>query len=246
MARLVLAESKAKENTEKPSLGQADIQTDDQKTPESQTESKIRTLEVKKKSPSVAAAATPKPGLPEPRDREPEFRVAVENFKVSRVSGSANVKAEFRIKNASPQSPKVSGHAVVVLKGENLPKQKWLVMPSTDLIGDRPSGKRGKKFSIQRFRTMRFTSWRPIESGEFQTAAVYIFLKTGELVYQEDFPVDLPPSRASLTETPAAQTHSAGTSSEVAPSLKMLLMGTPPEDNPSAETPANDEPRDNL
>ena len=246
MARLVLAESKAKESTAKPPSGKADTQTDDQKKPQSQAESKIETLEVKKKGPSVAAAAPLKPALPEPRDTEPEFQVTVENFKVSRVSGSSNVNAEFRIKNTSPQSEKVSGHAVVVLKGENLPKHKWLVMPSTDLVGDRPSGKRGKKFSIRRFRTMRFTSWRPIESGEFQTAAVYIFLKNGELVLEQDFTVNLPLAPVSQSPTPAAQTRSAETSSGAKPSLKMLLTNPPPEDKPSVETPATEKPLDNF
>jgi gas vesicle protein len=246
MARLVLAESKAKENTPKQLQSKADSNTEDQRTAESEPESKTEAREVTGKKPSVASATPPKPVLPEARDAEPEFSVTVENFKISRVSGSADVNAEFRIKNTGPQSQKVSGHAVVVLKGNEIPKHKWLVMPAVSMVGDRPSGKRGKRFSIQRFRTMRFTFRAPGDTGEFQTAAVYIFLKTGELVLQQDFPVDLPPSRASLTETPAAQTPSAETSSEVTPSLKMLLRGTPPEDKPSVETPAIDEPLDNL
>ena len=236
MARLVLAESKAKENTAERQQSQAEINTDKQAAPESQTASRIEALEVKKKMASVPAATPPKPAALESRDIEPEFRVAVENFKVSRVPGSADVNAEFRIKNTSPESQKVSGHAVVVLKGAGLPKHKWLVMPAVSMVGDRPSGKRGKRFSIQRFRTMRFTSRAPEDSGEFQTAAVYVFSESGELVLQQDFPIKLPPSSVSQSDTPPVKS-----SSTVTPSLKALLTETPSVKTPPAEKPPGDE-----
>ena len=247
MARLVLAESKAKENAPKRPQNQTEISTADQIPPESQTMSKIETPAVNKKMPSVAEATPPKPAALEFRDTEPVFSVAVENFKVSRVSGSANVNAEFRIKNTSSESQKVSGHAVIVLKGSDLPKHKWLVMPAVSLVGDRPSGKRGKRFVIQRFRTMRFTSRAPDDSGEFQTAAVYIFLRTGELVLQQDFPIELPPLSVSRSETPSAETPSAETSSAETPSAETssaetpslrMLFKTPSEETPSVETPS--------
>lgn len=236
MARLVLAESKANENKPQRQQSEAEINAEEQITPESQAESKIEGEKVDQKLTSVAAAAPPRPASPESRDAEPEFSLAVENFKVSRVSGSANLNAEFKIKNTSPQSQKVSGHAVIVLKGSDLPKDKWLVMPAVKLVGDSPSGKRGKRFSIQRFRTMRFTSRAPDDSDQFQTAAVYVFSRTGELVLQQDFPVKLPPSPVSQSETPSAET----------PSLKMLLTETPSKEMPRVETPSNDQPVDDV
>jgi hypothetical protein len=242
MARLVLAESKVKENAPKSQPSQAELNTDDQITPESQTVSKIETVEANKKMPSVPKTTLPQPAALESSDIEPVFSVAVENFKVSRVSGSANLNAEFKIKNTSADSQKISGHAVVVLKGNDLPKHKWLVIPAVDLVGDRPSGKSGKRFSIQRFRTMRFTSRTPGNSDEFQTAAVYIFIKTGELVLQQDFPIKLPPLPALQSETPSAETPSAETSSTVTPSLKMLLNKTPSVEAPSEETPSVETP----
>ncbi len=249
MARLVLAESKAKENAPERQQSQADINTDDQIPPESQTVSKIETVKVDKKMPSVPEATPSKPAALESRDTEPALPVAVEDFKVSRVSGSANLNAEFRIKNTSPESEKITGHAVVILKGDDLPKHKWLVMPAVDLVGDDPSGKRGKRFAIQRFRTMRFTSKSPNDSGEFQTAVVYIYLKTGELVLQQEFPVKLPSPPVSQSETPSAETRSEKTSSAVTPSLKALLTETPAEktplvEKPSVESPSGDEPID--
>jgi hypothetical protein len=242
MARLVLAESKVKENAPKSQQPQAELNTDDQIAPQSQTDSKIETMAVSKKMPSVPETTPPQSAPLEPLDSEPVFSVAVENFKVSRVWGSTNVNAEFKIKNTSPESQKVSGHAVVILKGDDLPKHKWLVIPAVDLVGDRPSGKRGKRFSIQRFRTMRFTARTPDDSGEFQTAAVYVFLTTGELVLQQEFPVILPPPPAAQSATPSAQTDSTETSSTLTPSLRMRLTGTPSEEAPSEETPSEETP----
>jgi hypothetical protein len=247
MARLVLAEAKAKENTPKYKQSRTEISTDDQITPESQAVSKIEALEVDKKMPSVAEATPPKPAALESRDTEPVFSVALENFKVSRVSGSANVNAEFRIKNTSPQSQKVNGHAVVVLKGSDLPKHKWLVMPAVSMVGDRPSGKRGKRFAIQRFRTMSFTARAPDNPGTFQTAAVYIFLRTGELLLQQDFSIKLPPSPVSRSETPSlkmllTETLSEKTASEETPSMETPSVETPSVETPSVETPSVETP----
>jgi hypothetical protein len=244
MARLVLAESKAKENTPERRQRRAAINTVDQITPESPTEPKTETAEADKKTPSVSETTRPKPAAVESRDTEPAIRVAVDNFKLSRVSDSTNLNAEFRIKNTSPEFQKVTGHAVVVLKGDDLPKHKWLVMPTVELVGDRPSGKRGKRFAIQRFRTMRFTSNSPNDSDEFQTAAVYVFLTTGELVLQQEFPVKLAPPPVSQSQTPSAETSSVMT-----PSLKALLTETPSEKTPPVEkftedSPSGEEPID--
>ena len=63
MARLVLAESKAKENTPKRPQSHSEISPDDQIPPESKTASKIETREVNKKMPSVAEATPPKPAV---------------------------------------------------------------------------------------------------------------------------------------------------------------------------------------
>jgi hypothetical protein len=163
--------------------------------------------------------------------------VAVENFMVSHASDSAGLNAQFKIKNTSPESKKVAGHAVVVLKSNDLPKHKWLVMPAVGLVGDKPSGKNGKRFSIQRFRTMNLTSRTPKHSDEFRTAAVYVYLKTGELLLEEDFSVKLPPM-----PVPEAQTPSDSSASAETPSVKRPATQTPSPETPSDEAPPSDDP----
>ena len=192
----------------------------------------------KKKSSGPQTTQTASAGL-ETRESEPVFSVAVENFMVSHASDSPDLNAQFKIKNTSPESQKVAGHAVVVLKSNDLPKHKWLVMPAVGLVGDKPSGKNGKRFSIQRFRKMNLTSRTPKHSDEFRTAAVYVYLKTGELLLQEDFPVELPPMLV-----PEAQTPSASSASAETPSVKRPATQTPSPEAPSPETPSPETPSD--
>jgi hypothetical protein len=236
MARLVLAESKVKASLAEDRQSQAEKKPADQISQKSQPAPKIETVTDNKKMPAVPEATQPKPAPLESGDTEPVFSAAVENFKVSRELDSANLNAEFKIKNISPGDQKLAGHAVVVLKGDDLPKHKWLVMPAVGLVGDKPSGRRGKKFSIQRFRTMNFTSRAPNHSDEFRTAVIFVFSKTGELLLEQDFAVKLPPPPVSKSETPSTESSPA----------ERPPAEIPPAETPPAETPSNDDPLKSL
>ncbi len=219
MARLVRAEAKTKENiAEAPQIPQK-MKDPLPVTPAPQVASKPKPVKAVEKKPSVPKADPPDPAPTETEEAEPIISVAVENFKVSRESGNKNLNAQFKIKNTSKgtQPLKVSGRTVVVLKGEELSIDQWLVMPSVGLAGDRPSGKRGKSFSIQRFYTMNFTSKAPNYSDQFETATVYVFTKTGELLLEQNFSVKLPPAQVGSAVTPSAQASSAETTSSGEP-----------------------------
>jgi hypothetical protein len=99
------------------------------------------------------------------------------------------------------------------------------------LAGDKPSGKRGKSFAIQRFRSMNLTAKAPSYSDQFQTAAVYVFTKTGELLLEQDFSVELPP--------PAVD-------SAVKPSAPKASEKTPSSPEPSSETPESGDASNSL
>lgn len=228
MARLVRAEAKAKENVAGDRQIQEKMKAAEPAAPPPQVASKPKPVKADQKKPSVPRAAQPKPAPSETDEGEPVISVAVENFKVSRESENKDLNAEFKIKNTSPEPQRVAGHVVIVLKGNDLQKDKWLVMPAVALAGDKPTGRRGKKFSIQRFRTMSFTSKAPNHSDQFQTAAVYVFTKTGELLLEQDFSVKLPPpAPVSSADTPSVQTASGETPSSQAPRGEL-----PPSDDP--------------
>jgi len=226
MARLVIAESKANKNSAEDRQRQGNITTADQITPKPQAVLKEPAEKVDQKIPPVPETIQPKPVAAETAEPDPVLSVAVENFSVAYEPDSENLNAQFKIKNTSEQSQPVSGHTVIVLKGDDLPINQWLVMPAVAMVGDMPSGKQGKTFSIQRFRTMNFTFKSPDYFDEFQTAVVYVFLKSGELLLEEDFPVTLPPPPIPETQAPSSER----------PSSKNL-----PEKTPSTEAPSYDD-----
>jgi hypothetical protein len=219
MARLVLAEAKTKESiAETPQIPQK-MEDTLPLTPAPQVASEPKPVKAAEKKPSVPKADPPEPAPAETEPVEPTISVAVENFKVTREAGNKNLNAQFKIKNTSQGTKpvKVAGRIVVVLKGEDLSIGQWLVMPAVGLAGDRPSGKRGKSFSIQRFYTMNFTSKAPDYSDRFETAAVYVFNKTGELLLEQDFSVKLPPAQVGSAVTPSVQTSAGETTSSGEP-----------------------------
>jgi hypothetical protein len=118
--------------------------------------------------------------------------VAIEDFKLSMKSSNNSLRVRFKLKNTSPDSQHVSGHAIVVLKGEKIQENQWVSLPGISLSGGRPTGKQqGNAFGIKNFKIMQFTASKSRSAELFQTASVYVFAKTGELLLEQDFPVTL-------------------------------------------------------
>ena len=118
------------------------------------------------------------------------LKVAVENFKYSVTPGKNSVRIQFKLKNTSPDSRPVSGHAIVVLKGEEIEENQWVSLPGISLIQGKPTGKQqGNAFGIRNFRIMKFKLSKSHSPERFQTASVFVFAKTGELLLEQDFPV---------------------------------------------------------
>jgi len=229
MARLVLAETKTKENAAEERQVQAKVKIPEPAAPLPQGSPKKEVAKADQTKPPVLQAAAPEPAPAETDETEPLISVAVENFEVSREAGNQNLNAQFKLKNTSPEQQKVTGHAVVILKGDDLDRDQWLVMPQVDLDGDKPSGKHGNSFSIQRFRTMSFASKAPDHSDQFQTAAVYVYTKTGELLLEQEFSVELPPAPVRSAEPSATRTSTR----------KTTQSETPPDEVPSNDVPVD-------
>jgi hypothetical protein len=118
--------------------------------------------------------------------------VAIENFKLSVRSGNDSLRVQFKLKNTSPYSQYVSGHVIVVLKGEEIQQNQWVSLPGISLIEGKPTGRQhGNAFGISNFKIMRFTANKPPSAEKFQIASVYVFAQTGELLVEQDFPAKL-------------------------------------------------------
>jgi hypothetical protein len=129
---------------------------------------------------------------PDSESTEAGLSVAIEDFKLSVKSGNNSLRVRFKLKNTSSDSQHVSGHAIVVLKGEKIQENQWVSLPGISLIGGKPTGRQqGNAFGIKNFKIMRFTASKSRSPELFQTASVYVFAKTGELLLEQDFPVKL-------------------------------------------------------
>jgi len=202
MTRLVLAESRVQESlgakTEKPAADKIS----DKEQPTSISDDKANTVVAKKAEP------------PAPRQVEPQqsdapidagLSVAIENLKILNHADDQRLKVLFKIKNTSPNSQKVSGHAIVVLKGE---QTNWLPIPWAPLVDGRPSGKqRGLSFGINYFKTMRLSTRSPKFPEKFETASVYVFTRQGKLLLEKGYPIKLSPNKPSAAK-PKPDLHS--------------------------------------
>ena len=218
MARLVLAESRAKE-------GNDDARSIDAPKPwlannqEADVAENSREVVAKQKTTPAGTAASTAPAEPqaEPEPSQTNLSVNVENFNIVRVSDPGKIKIQFKIKNTSPNSQRVAGHAIVVLKGDNLQPKMWLSVPPMGLVGGKPTGKqRGHGFSINYFRTMRFTTNIPQSSDRFNKAAVYVYTRKGQLLLEQEFSADIPAPKP-VPQPKVSKTPSTGSTAPVQP-----------------------------
>jgi hypothetical protein len=189
LTRLVVAESRTLEKHDREPERQSD------EAPPGQTEQEAN-----------AAGSSPPPTMtttnngdqirvnaqPDGETTAAGLRVAIEDFKLSAKSGNNTLRVRFKLKNTSSNSQHVSGHAIVVLKGEKIQENQWVSLPAISLVEGKPTGRQeGKTFGIKNFKIMRFTASKSRSPEIFQTASVYVFAETGELLLEQDFPVKL-------------------------------------------------------
>jgi hypothetical protein len=239
LTRLVVAESRVQENinrqTEKPKTDQ--IANQQQPAP-------AETAPAKPVTESDVKAPVSQQVDPQPVDASSDasLSVVIEDFTILDHTDDNRLKVLFKIKNTSSNSQRVSGHVIVVLKGE---QTDWLPIPWMPLVEGRPTGRqRGHTFGINYFKTMRLSTPTPKHPEKYQTASVYVFTRKGELLLEKGFAVNLAPAKpkpakpspgvhampAENAEPPAAQPPAPEASSPP-PSLRdafrEALEGTP-------------------
>jgi hypothetical protein len=201
MARLVLTESRVKEN-----LGETNEDQEQKALPTHKQNTSSQNLETQPFEIKQKAFATTPAVKPEVVAKPPKIHLSVdvENFVVQHVTDPNKLKIQFKVKNTSPNSNRVSGHTIVVLKNDDLQPKMWFSIPPTGLVDGKPTGKqRGHRFAISYFRTMRFTANVPQALEEYNTATVYVYAEDGEFLLEKDFPVDF------ATQKPASPPPSA-------------------------------------
>lgn len=139
-------------------------------------------------------ASSPPPPAPEaaPAEKpraESVPSVIADDFIVFHDPDINRLRIEYKVRNTGSNNEPASGRSVVILKGDPENQRKWLVMPSVPLRSGKPIGDSGRSFSIYNYRTLRFKASEGVRADQFQDATVFIFSTTGELIYENDFPV---------------------------------------------------------
>ncbi len=170
MARLVVAESRVKQKISK--------KTEPQPQPQQKP--------VKFASMDRRAAKNPSGG-----ETDTQFKVSVEDFIVFHEPDINTLRVQYKVINIGSKEQPVSGKTIVVLKNTDAEQNKWLPLPSVPLVAGRPSGQFGRSFSIFNFRTMRFKVNDQPGPDQFNTATIFVFSLTGDLLLEKDFAVGI-------------------------------------------------------
>jgi hypothetical protein len=88
----------------------------------------------------------------------------------------------FRLVNVAPDTEKVAGHVVVVLR---LAGGGYAALPEVPLVKGRPVGDvEGSAFSIQNYRPMRFRAEPDFDGDRVRGAAAFVFDSGGRLLLE--------------------------------------------------------------
>jgi len=181
LKRVVVAESKLEvimeENREKAS-----------------PETKIET------APLVEAAVTPKepPLEPKPVDivkAQPQLEknetVTVGDMTSNADQNGKTLHIRFKIKNTTKNSKPVSGYCFVILKGDGVGQSEWVSVPDAELADGRPvTVKKGKRFTISFFKTLKFKVSTQEPLNKFTKATVVVFGKSEKILLEKDFSIE--------------------------------------------------------
>ncbi|MGB9499566.1 MAG: hypothetical protein ACKVE4_07400 [Dissulfuribacterales bacterium] len=189
MVRLVVAEKENKALTSK-------LKT---KTP-LQHKNKQSVKKIKKK-PDVKSAV--------PADKKVTFKMAIDNFAYSISDDNRIIKTQFKLINKSSKFRAASGHTFVLLKNNEIDKNKWLISPQVAILSGKPAQfKKGRFFLISRYNIIKFKQKVPKENIEsFNEAIVFVYASNGDLLLEEVFPfsIKLNPSKAKVDKKGRAQ-----------------------------------------
>jgi len=117
-----------------------------------------------------------------------EKRLLVEKFEIWRKPKKDSIAFKLKLRNLDGR--RIEGYTFVVLKPDKKSQESFRVYPETSLKDGRPiSFKKGEFFSIIRFKFIysAFSAIKTIE--DFKTATVYVYSKTGRLLFEKAYEV---------------------------------------------------------
>jgi hypothetical protein len=122
--------------------------------------------------------------------------LAVEGFH-ARLDGARNaIDLRYKLVASRQGGRPLTGHVIVVFKGDDLEPEQWLAMPRVDLPKGRPTGRqKGFTFSISHSKSFAHSMPAPTPLPAFTQAVLYVFSPEGQLLAAKEFVIDLQSSR---------------------------------------------------
>jgi len=143
------------------------------------------------------------------------------------------LRVQYMLRNTGSKAHAIAGRSVVILKNKGDDDQnKWLILPHVPLVSGKPSGKKGRNFSIFNLKTMKFRANDQTGPGQFNNATVYIYSRTGKLLLEKDFPIGV-----KFKTLPAPKKKK----SMVLPKKKKVTAVSPPKKKKPEAAPVREE-----
>ncbi len=162
----------------------------------------------------------------------------VRDFSVTHEINNKMLKVKFVIENKSESIETIAGRIFVILKHDKARQNSWLTMPSVTLISGKPSNPyRGQYFKISRFKSVIFKIENETRTDFFKTASLFVYSTKGELILEEDIPVEV----KSVVALPEPQTGTA-MNEEAREDSSEESISNPPVSPGREESTASEEP----
>jgi hypothetical protein len=117
--------------------------------------------------------------------------MAMENFQLAHDIKRNRLTAQFRIKNTTPGSVRLSGKCVLVLRGDHDGLSQVLALPNITLTDGEPSGTEGQNFRIRHFLDFTLKAQVLPDQFSFNRGTLYVFSDKAELIAKQAVQVSL-------------------------------------------------------
>lgn len=191
LARLVILESKLKKQAMEippkevpgPSGNEAPAQAAGKQPPPAAV--------VPEKEQKGASTVSETIAVADDQTQVPPLSTTNQNLTVCQDPDSDLMRVEYKVVNTGAKDVPVVGRSVIVLKGDNMNSEDWIVLPNVPLLDLKPSGERGKRFRIYNFRTLKYKVASPDVKGNLGMATIFTFTVDGKLAMERDYSLDM-------------------------------------------------------
>jgi len=113
--------------------------------------------------------------------------IAIQELNTDYDTQNSILNLQFKLKNIDPKVRPIKGHSFVILKNNSEDQSFWMALPPSNLVDGIPAmPDTGRAFSINNFKTEKFSVKNEGPSDQFTRATLMIFNQNGNLELEKD------------------------------------------------------------